>query len=219
MNDLETVIFVITTLVVLGLGLFVGKWLDPFFRAKLFRSLTKKEYGILALLSPDVKTIRMIVVNFGKDVIQNQGKVWIALKDRIYRMDKPERGFRLDKPDLPLKWISGIPVIFVNETSYSPIEITGAVGEVRPDEVNSVFSSWINNQLAKSAAKILSAFSKQQTLLTIIAVLCLVAAGLGFMAYQEVNNVKSEVIGVKAELHDHVLRTTGSSTVPGTPGR
>jgi hypothetical protein len=203
----ELTLISIAVLVVGGLGLFVGKFMDVFWRAGIMRRLTKQEWGILGILSPDTRTIRMIVVNFSKDVIQNKGKVWIILKDRVYRHDKPERGISLTKSDLPLRWIEGIPVMYVNETSYEPIDIIGNLGEVRPEEVNSVFSSWINNQLAKMLAKILGSFKNMQTLLMITCVLSLLAAGVGYLAMQGVNNAQASVDAQGKEIHQICLKT------------
>lgn len=190
-----------TAVITLVLGLAVGKFLDPLFRAKIFRTLLKKDFGCLGILSPDTKTIKLVVVNFGKDVIEHKGKVWIILKDRIYRHDKPERGISLTRPNLPIKWVEGIPVLYVNETSYEPIDLTGETGEVRPDEVNSVFSSWINNQLAKALAKILSTFKNQQTLLVICCCLSLLAAGVSYLAMKAVESAQNAISSVYVEVH------------------
>lgn len=195
------------TVIFLIVGLTVGKILDPFFRAKILRMLLKKNFGILAILSPDVKNINMVVVDFGKDVIQYKGKIWIILKDRIYRHDKPERGLNLTRTDLPIRWTEGIPVMYVNETTYSPIDLTGQVGEVRPEEINSVFSSWINNQLAKALAKILSTFKNQQQILILCAVLCLIAAGVSYVCLQNTNNIQATVSAIAAEQHLICIKT------------
>lgn len=204
-------------MVVGGLGLFVGKFMDVFWRAGIMRRLNKQEWGVLGILSPDTRTIRMIVVNFSKDVIQSKGKVWIILKDRIYRHDKPERGISLTKSDLPLRWVEGIPVMYVNETSYEPIDIVGNLGEVRPEEVNSVFSSWINNQLAKMLAKILGSFKSMQTFLMITCVLSLLAAGVAYMAMQNTNNIQASVDGQAKEIHQICLKTGACVAPPATP--
>ena len=180
-------------IVVMFLGLLVGILLDPFKRARVFRVFTHKEWGILALVSPDTKNVRFIVVNFGKDVVQSQGKVWIMLKERLYRHDKVERGINLRKEDLPIKYVEGLPTLYVNETTYLPIDLVGDGGEVRPEEVNSVFSSWINNQLAKALSKILSTFKNQQMLLTIACVFSLLAAGVAYMTFQNTNNIQASV--------------------------
>jgi hypothetical protein len=189
------------------LGLFVGKLLDVFFRAKLLRMITKKEWGILAIMSPDTKSVQMVVVNFSKDIITVKGKVWIVLKDRIYRHDKPERGISMTSTTIPIKWIDGIPILYVNETSYLPINIQGTQGEVRPEEVNSVFSSWINNQLAKMLAKVMSSFKNMQTLLMITCVLALLAAGVAYLAFQNTNNIQATVDATYKEVHLICLKT------------
>ena len=197
----------IITVVFLGLGLVVGLIMDPFKRAGIMRRVTKKEWGVLALMSPDTKSVQMIVVNFSKDVITVKGKVWIVLKDRLYRHDKPERGISMSNTTLPLKWIEGVPVLYVNETSYLPIDIMGVQGEVRPEEVNSVFSSWINNQLAKMLAKVMSSFKNMQTLLMITCVLAMLAAGVAYLAFQNTNNIQATVDGNYKEIHMICLKT------------
>jgi hypothetical protein len=207
----------ISFVIIVALGLFIGKFMDVFFRAKLFRMIWKtKDFGILGMVSPDSKSIRMIVVDFSKDVVQHKGKVWIVLKDRIYRHDKPERGLSLDKTDLPIRWIEGIPVLYVNENTYSPIDMTGQPSEVRPEEVNSVFSSWINNQLAKAMAKILGTFKQQQQLLIIIAVMALLAAGIGYITMQNTNNMQAGLDGANAKIQLICVKT-GACEAPPAP--
>jgi hypothetical protein len=73
MDAMELTIVSCSVITVLFLGLFVGKLLDVFFRAKILRLVTKKEWGILAMMSPDTKSVQMIVVNFSKDVITVKG--------------------------------------------------------------------------------------------------------------------------------------------------
>ena len=188
--------------------------MDVFFRAKLFRMLKKSsDYGVLGMFSPDTKTVKMIVVNFGGDVVQHKGKVWIVLKDRIYRHDKPERGINLQRSDIPIKWVEGIPVLYVNETTYLPIDMAGEVGEVKPEEVNSVFSSWVNNQLAKAQAKMLSSFKNQQNVLLIIAVLVVISTGLIYMCYQALNNMQAQLDGLSANMLK-IGYKTGAIPVP-----
>jgi hypothetical protein len=129
------------------------------------------------------------------------------LKDRIYRHDKPERGISMEGTTIPIKWVDGIPVLYVNETSYLPIDIMGIQGEVRPEEVNSVFSSWINNQLAKMLAKVMSSFKNMQTILTITCVLALLAAGVAYLAFQNTNNLQATADYTYKEVHQICLKT------------
>lgn len=219
MDMLELILVSCSVIVMMFLGMFVGKLLDVFFRAKMLRAITKKEWGILAMMSPDTKSVRMIVVNFSKDVVSTKGKVWIVLKDRIYRHDKPERGISMSKTDLPIKWVDGIPVLYVNETSYLPIDITGTEGEVRPEEVNSVFSSWINNQLAKMLAKVMSSFKNMQTLLMITCVLALLAAGVAYLAFQNTNNIQATVDATYKEVHLICLKVGSCEPPAPTPAQ
>lgn len=178
------------------LGTFIGKLLDVSFRAKMARAITKKEWGILAISSPDNKTVRAITVNFSGDIINVGGKIWVIEKEKVYRFDKPERGFRLDREDLPRRWFDGIPYVFVNESSFLPIDIMGTVGSTRPEEISSVFLAWVNNQLAKGFAS----FKMHQTLLIITAVLALVGAVFGLMVFQKLGDMEKTMGGINSKV-------------------
>ncbi|MEO0272625.1 MAG: hypothetical protein ABIM30_06005 [candidate division WOR-3 bacterium] len=191
------------SMLVLFIGFSIGWFMDPLKRARVFRVLTKSDWGCLGIVSPDTKSIRFVVVNLGRDVVVHKGKIWIVLKDRVYRHDKPERGLSLSKPDLPVKWVEGVPVIYVNETSYEPIDIVGKIGEVRPDEVNAIFSSWISNQLAKAMAKILSTFKNIQTILLICAVFAVAAGVFAYLTWQ----IASESKAILEQQQDMVKKT------------
>lgn len=177
-------------------GFFIGKFRDTFWRASMFRKLTKKEWGVLGITSPDLKNVRMITVNFSRDIIQVQGKVWVVLKNRIYRQDKPERGFRLDKEDIPIKWIEGVPTIYVNETTFMPLDFEGIGGNTKPEEISSVFLSWVNNQLAKGFASM----KNYQTFMVITLILALCATLLAYMSWSEVGNVKAMIAELDAKI-------------------
>lgn len=181
---------------ILFVGVLVGKWLDVVFRAKVYRAITRKEWGILAIVSPDNKTIKQIVTNFTKDIINIHGKVWVIENQKIYRQDKPERGFRLDKVDLPKRWVDGIPCIFVNNESFLPIDVSGTIGSTNPEEVSSVFLAWVNNQLAKGFATV----KNQQMLILIAVVLSLCAATLSFMAWQKTGDIYASVSAIDAKV-------------------
>lgn len=219
LDAFELMIMSLTTICAVGLGLLVGKWLDIFWRASILRKITKQDFGILGMFSPDTKSVRMIVVNFSKDVVQHKGKIWIVLKDRIYRHDKPERGINMQKSDLPIKWIEGVPVLYVNETTYLPIAMEGLVGEVRPEEVNAVFSSWINNQLGKAMLKILSQFKNQQTFLVICVCLSLAAAGVSYLCLQEINNIKAQTESMSRQITAIAIKTGAAPPEPAPTGK
>lgn len=187
----------------LGLGWVIGKFMDPIWRAKMFRNFTKKEWGVLAIASPDNKTVRSIVVNFSKDVVNVQGKVWIIEQEKIYRMDKPERGFRLDRVDLPKRWFDGIPYVFVNDASFLPIDIMGNVGNTKPEEIASVFLAWNNNQIAKG----MLAMKNQQLFVIIACIMSLLAAIFGFMSFQKAGDMQNQLSAVDARTKE--MATTG----------
>jgi len=199
----EEIIIYAAIFLALAIGWLVGKLMDPVYRAKTLRSLTKKEWGVLAIASPDNKTVRSITVNFSKDVINVQGKVWIIEQEKIYRMDKPERGFRLDRVDLPKRWFDGIPYVFVNDASFLPIDIMGNVGNTKPEEIASVFLAWNNNQIAKG----MLAMKNQQLFVIIACIMSLLAAIFGFMAFQKGGDMQSQLTSIDARTKE--MATTG----------
>ena len=221
---MEEILWYLVCVCMVLLGVFAGKYMDVCFRAKLMRMITKREWGVLAVASPDNKQLTEIVVNFGGDVIKHRGRVWVIEQNKIFRMDKPERGFRLDREDLPKRWIDGIPYIFVSETSFLPIDITGSIGATRPEEVASVFLAWVNNQLAKGFASI----KFQQTLLMVAVVLSLIAAIMGYMAWSKSGDLSAQLTAIDARTAEWQAKggiatvptttTTGVRTTTVTPG-
>ncbi len=89
---------------------------DIYFRCKLKRTLFKKNYGIVNLVSKDGKSITKMIKNFDGDIITIKDKGWIIEPNKIYLENK------ISQPISPehIKFISGVPSIFLdNETLYA----------------------------------------------------------------------------------------------------
>jgi len=150
-----------------------GRILDTHFRAKVFRIITKKDYGILGIASQDRKNIRKVVVNFEHSVIKLGTDVWVIQSGRIYRQEKPETGFSFQnsKGELSIdtfRYEEGIPILYVDITNLKPLNFyPQETGKVPPEELGSFLSSWIANQIAKG----MNVINEYRTFLIVIIVL------------------------------------------------
>jgi hypothetical protein len=190
----ELIVISLASLVALVIGVLIGMFMNPLFRAKTLRSLTKKEYGILALVSKDKRSSRLFVVNFNEFVLAVAGKKWAGVGGRIYREDAPEKGFYTN--DKMVKYREGVPIVYVDDESLTPLEFWSDAGKVSPDEVGSVYTAWVNNQIAKGQAR------GQQNLQLFLIIAILAAVGAAYFGYQ--TNAKAEALQAQVS-SDHVI--------------
>jgi len=181
----------------LVIGLFAGMMLDIHKRAKMLRSLTKRDYGILAIVSKDSHSIKRLLVNFQNDSVKRGNEIWVIMRKRIYREDKPEKGFAADESNT--RWEEGVPCVYVDKESLKPISLyhDEEVGKVRPEEVGAVLTSWVNNQLAKGYA----AIQQTKMLLYVAIVVALLAAGVAYEAYTEAQATHADVKEIRGILN------------------
>jgi hypothetical protein len=158
MNLLDILVYAIIALIWTALMIFVGRCLDPTFRAKLLRMVLKKDYGILGVASKDRKNIKKIVVNFEKTIIKLGTDVWIIKGGRIFREEKPEQGFSFinSKGQIAVNTMrveEGIPILYVDADNLKPLDLwpekDATTKNVVPEEMGSWLMSWIGNQIAK----------------------------------------------------------------------
>ena len=161
-------------------GAVIGKLMDVYFRAKLLRRITKKNYGILGIVSKDWKNIKKILVNFDKDLIKIGDAVWVLKGSQIYREDHPEKGFQVTH-DI-LKWEEGVPTAYVNYETIKPLDFFSEGGKTRPEETGAILLAWVENQIAKRMAQL----RMIQTFLIII----IIAGALGaYFSFQSMNTL------------------------------
>ena len=190
----------IVMLIVLGsfgavfLGLFtffIGRILDTHFRAKIMRTLTKKDYGILGIASQDRKNIRKVVVNFEHSIIKLGSQVWVINSGRIYRQEKPETGFSFQNSRGELsvdtfRYEEGVPILYVDITNLKPLNFyPQETGKVPPEELGSFLSSWIANQIAKG----MNVIAEYKTFLIIIIVLLIVVLMLNVYILMKLGDI------------------------------
>lgn len=199
------VIWFIIIPLVLGLGFFIARFMDAFYRCKKIREFTKKNYVLLGLVQKDNKTVSYKVVNADKDTIMIDNNLWVVERNRIYRQEKPEDGFGLEKNNL--KWVEGVPCVFVNRDNIKPLDFFQERNEVKSEEVGSVINAFVYNQIAKA----LGGVNSIKTLLTITLVFCLIAAILSYMAFDATSTIKNDVKAIKDQLGNSGVITAGSA--------
>jgi len=167
MTGEELIMWMFFSISALSLGLCFGLWMDPFFRCKVTRKLTKKDYGIANLISKDHRTVLQKIVNFDQDAIIVNNAMWIISENRIYRKDKPEIGFKFKREEI--RFEEGVPSIYVDIDSMKPLTFHKDDTNVKPQETASVVLSYIMNEMSKGLN-----FAKQTNTLLIIMFLLLV---------------------------------------------
>jgi hypothetical protein len=198
---------------ILGLGMLlsflVGKWLDPFWRAKTLRNFTKKNYFIIYKVPKDRKRLTPFVVNVDKGLIQHKGSMWICSRGKIYEEKAPEKTTDLKNDNITL-WREGVPVVFLSEDSLLPLDFEEMSTEIKPEEVDAVLSGWVANQTFKDA------FMKNQQTMMLLAVLlsgmCLLA--VGYVAYVQYNFMNDIAIG-----NIVIQKTTTAETTTDQPSQ
>mgnify|MGYP001342074995 CR=1 FL=1 len=211
MADTEILIIFIAVFCV-AIGALVGRMLDTAFRGKTLRSMLKKNYGYLCIVSKDNKNIRPILVNFEKDVFMLGDKQWAATKGRIYRMDKEEKGFFVS--DNNIRWQEGLPCIYVDEDSLKPLDFWQDAGLVKPGEVGSLLTAWTTNQIAKG----LLGMQKKEWIIYIVIILALIAAVLSYQTMTIAGATDAKVTAIEQRLANAtVVNSTGGVISVPTP--
>ena len=194
----------------------VGRVLDTHFRAKLMRTITKKDYGILGVASQDRKNIRKIVVNFEHSVIKLGSQVWVIQSGRIYRQEKPETGFSFQNKNGEIsvdtfRYEEGVPILYVDITNLKPLDFyPQETGKVPPEELGSFLSSWVANQIAKG----MNVINEYRTFLIIIIVLAILILMLDVYILMKLGDVMT-VAGGLTPIKQQILQN-GSMVITGS---
>jgi hypothetical protein len=138
----------------LPVGVFIG-WvvMDTHQRAKVMRTLFKRNYGIVNFVSKG-KQIISRVKDFDFDLLFVDNGLWILSKNRIYRTEKRD-GAYIESEAHPLNgsdisFISGIPTIFLDVDTMMPLKFEHETSEANPIDLGSTLRGWLMNQLAKN---------------------------------------------------------------------
>jgi len=188
METIETVLVTSVGMLLMIVAFVVGRAIDPIFRARIMKKLTKRKYGCLALCDIDRKAIDKVIVDLSKDMVYVKGFCWIINNGDIYRQDKPEHGFKIK--DEMLRYEEGVPTIYVDSSSLRPLKIEGTeITPNKPDNIASILSAWEANAMAK----IMAAGGNMNMLILICLFASLGAAGLSYM---NMDNMKAMTIQI-----------------------
>jgi len=174
-------------LIFLPLGIFVG-WLvlDPYQRAKVLRFLTKRNYGIVNIVSRG-KEIKSIIKNFDEDVIKIGEAVWVIEPNKIYRLDKSDNVVVIDPKTI--HYIGGVPTLFISLDNARPLSFFEEPSKIKPEELGATLSGWVYNQMAKALF-----FKRTMEIIFIgLIILIIISIYFGYNAYNEIQQLKEMV--------------------------
>lgn len=125
-------------------AVFVGKLMDMTWRVYFLRLVTKEDWHILAFATKDKKQLFRYAVNPKHSVFIFRGMMFIVENGRVYREKKIEDGWLLAKA--PRTSDEGVPTIFCDADSMRPLVFEGHGDPVKPSEIGTAITSWIENQ-------------------------------------------------------------------------
>jgi len=148
----------------LPLGAVAG-WLffNPFMRAKLMRYATKRNYGVVHLVSRG-RNILTQAKDLNQSVLLLKGRLWVIMNNRIYSENCELNDFR-EIETKHLRSYSGVPIVFLDIDTMTPLSFEKETTKITPEEMGSLTQAYINNQRAKDLF-----LNKTMKLLLVIAI-------------------------------------------------
>jgi hypothetical protein len=135
---------------------------------------------MIAFITKDRKTIDRITVNIDNARVKVGNSVIVVDKSRIYREDKPQAGFVMNKSHI--KWDEGVPTLYVYADSLKPADFFDEPSKVSAEDVGTVLISFVRIEIMKG----LEAIKKYEMFFfIIIGLVILVGVGL-YVVYGEV---------------------------------
>jgi len=174
-------------IIFLPVGIFVGwLFLDTYQRAKVLRTLFKKNYGIVNIVSRG-KEIKSIIKNFDRDVIKIGEAVWVIEPNKIYRLEKSDEVKVIDPSQI--HYINGVPTLFISLDNARPLTFFEEESKIKPEEIGATLSGWVYNQLAKAL------FFKRtmEIIFIILIILSIVSIYFGYTTYNQIQQLTEMV--------------------------
>jgi len=196
MEPMTILIIVFSVALALGVGLSCGLLLEIRWQAKLLRKLTKKDYGILSVVSKDRKTIRRILVNFSKEIVDVKDKKWVIEAPRIYREDQKEKG---DNFSSKIKYEEGIPIAFVDEKDILALDFFKKDIVTSPEVISSIIGNFANYEIERKKASI-GGMDRTQMLVILSIVLITVAIALAWYSYTNTQTIAESLAIVQSQM-------------------
>lgn len=186
------------------IGMFVGFiFLDPWWRCKILRKTTKRNYGIVFFVSKANKIVSKIK-DFDAGLIWKKNECWILTKGAVYQLSKDaeqlvEKG-RIES-DKIVSMVETVPVLFVDLDSMEPLSLIAGKEPIRPEEIGANLKSWADNQLAKA----LFIRKSLDMYFIIVIIASIAAAGIGFFTLTKIDELNTKIDTLKT-LIENVLQ-------------
>jgi len=183
-------------------GFLLGKWTDMVFRVKMYRKMKKQEHFIMNVVNKDKKTIWKKIVSEKNGFIDLGNKMWLFDKKSIWRATYDGKQVKIEngkkkilkkevghKPEseyiiLPehIRWEEGVPNIYVDEDSITPISFYK--GEKYPSLTPVNLSNLVKGFIEIDKEKDKNSKTKDMPILSILILLGILAIlGLVFLIY------------------------------------
>lgn len=183
------------------IGMFLGFiFIDPWYRCKIMRKMTKRNYGIVFFVSKANKIVSKIK-DFDAGLIWKKNECWILTKGAVYQLSKDsdqlvEKG-KIES-DKIVSLVETVPVLFVDLDSMEPLSLIAGKEPIRPEEIGANLKSWADNQLAKALF-----IRKSLDMYFIIVIIASIAsAAIGFMALTKIDELNTKIDTIKAMLEE-----------------
>jgi hypothetical protein len=197
-------IITICYFVLIGLlCIFLGRFMDKYWRAKIMRAVLKRNYAILKIKSKEGNRVIKHIINLDKDMIKVGNEMWAIKENHIYvesdaeGKKAPERGTIVKSENT--HWDEGLPVVTVDRDSIKTIGYykDTEAGSVKPEEVGATFGAWVANEIAKGMKEIAN-------LNVILMVACILSLGsfvINYLVMGEIGILKPMIIDTNDDVN------------------
>jgi hypothetical protein len=191
-------------MVCLPIGMFLGFIvLDPWWRCKILRKTTKRNFGIVFFVSKAQKMVTKIK-DFDAGLIWKKTQCWVLTKSAVYQLSKDgeqliERG--VIESDKIISLVDTVPTLFVDLDSMEPLSLIAGNEPISPEEIGSSLKSWADNQLAKA----LFIRKSLDMYFIIVIIASIAAAGLAYYGTTKIDELGTKVTALKS-LVENALR-------------
>jgi len=217
MDDISAYTMIIVFCTLTGtFALVIGRLLDPLFRAEVMRNGLKWDVGAIGYVTKDKKRINIrSLINFKQDTFIREGKQWLVEKKYLYETDVKEKSINLNQEDNYKALINGVPVYFIDESTYTPLGLfksqkdanNNEIQDVSPEDLGSTNATYLKLQKLK---QIKSMENNQLIIMAILflALIAAVASGYSVLKSSEMQ----EAIKAQSGLIENAAKAAGNAT-------
>jgi len=142
------VVIVVGMVAWMPIGIPIGAILiDTYLRCKLLRIMTKKNYGIIHIVSKGQRIVTMIK-DLDESIIMKGEAIWGISKGYIYNINKKNHKL----PLLPkhINYMSNVPTLYLDYETMKPLSFHSEKTEISPKQLGSSLVGWAMVQKKKA---------------------------------------------------------------------